>query len=293
MRNGDSYMEILENEELGKHSTFKIGGPAKYYAIPSGVDEVKEAIEYARNKNLPYLIIGKGSNILFHDRGYDGVVIEIGSKMQIIERIDDLNIRAEAGASLSALSNYAANASLAGLEFAAGIPGTVGGGVTMNAGAYGGEIVDCIQSATVLDKDGNVRVLQANELDLSYRSSIIQKEDYIVLDATFQLIPGDENDIRATMRDYNGRRRDKQPLEYASAGSTFKRPKDNFAGKLIEDAGLKGYSVGDAQVSEKHCGFVVNKGNATYSDVKAVIEHVQKVVKEQFDVELETEVKIV
>ncbi len=286
-------MEILENEELGKHSTFKIGGPAKYYAIPSGVDEVKEAIEYARNKNLPYLIIGKGSNILFHDRGYDGVVIEIGSKMQIIERIDDLNIRAEAGASLSALSNYAANASLAGLEFAAGIPGTVGGGVTMNAGAYGGEIVDCIQSATVLDKDGNVRVLQANELDLSYRSSIIQKEDYIVLDATFQLIPGDENDIRATMRDYNGRRRDKQPLEYASAGSTFKRPKDNFAGKLIEDAGLKGYSVGDAQVSEKHCGFVVNKGNATYSDVKAVIEHVQKVVKEQFDVELETEVKIV
>ncbi|WP_242837099.1 UDP-N-acetylmuramate dehydrogenase [Eubacterium xylanophilum] len=286
-------MEILENEELGKHSTFKIGGPAKYYAIPSSVDEVKEAIEYAKDKNLPYLIIGKGSNILFHDRGYDGVVIEIGSKMQIIERIDDLNIRAEAGTSLSALSNYAANASLAGLEFAAGIPGTVGGGVTMNAGAYGGEIVDCIQSATVLDKDGNVRVLQVNELDLSYRSSIIQKEDYIVLDATFQLIPGDENDIRATMRDYNGRRRDKQPLEYASAGSTFKRPKDNFAGKLIEDAGLKGYSVGDAQVSEKHCGFVVNKGNATYSDVKAVIEHVQKVVKEQFDVELETEVKIV
>ncbi len=286
-------MEILENEELGKHSTFKIGGPAKYYAIPSSVDEVKEAIEYAKDKNLPYLIIGKGSNILFHDRGYDGVVIEIGSKMQIIERIDDLNIRAEAGASLSALSNYAANASLAGLEFAAGIPGTVGGGVTMNAGAYGGEIVDCIQSATVLDKDGNVRVLQVNELDLSYRSSIIQKEDYIVLDATFQLIPGDENDIRATMRDYNGRRRDKQPLEYASAGSTFKRPKDNFAGKLIEDAGLKGYSVGDAQVSEKHCGFVVNKGNATYSDVKAVIEYVQKVVKEQFDVELETEVKIV
>ena len=202
-------------------------------------------------------------------------------------------VRVQAGTSMSAMAAKMAEWGLAGFEFAAGIPGTLGGGIAMNAGAYNGEIKDCILTATVLDQSGRVRILKADELELGYRTSIIQKEEYIVLEAEFYFESGNPEGIKAHMRDLNSRRRDKQPLEFPSAGSTFKRPEGHYAGKLIEDAGLKGYRVGDAQVSEKHCGFVVNRGEATAEDVKKLIRDVQDKVWDEFQVKLEPEVRII
>ena len=213
--------------------------------------------------------------------------------MEKVERIGDTGIRAQAGVSLSSLAAFAAREGLAGLEFAGGIPGTLGGAVTMNAGAYGGEMKDVIVSAKVMDEDGGVKVLSCDELELGYRTSIVQKEQLIVLEAEFSLQPGETEAIQSMMKELNAKRREKQPLEYPSAGSTFKRPEGYFAGKLIEDAGLRGYRVGDAQVSEKHCGFVVNRGKATCAEVLQLIEEVQKKVKEQFGVQLEPEVRII
>ena len=286
-------IQLKEGELLRNHTTFRIGGAAKYFAVPKNEEEIMEAVDFAIVKDLPYYILGKGSNVLFPDEGYSGVVIEIGAGMEKVERIGDTGIRAQAGMSLSSLAAFAAREGLAGLEFAGGIPGTLGGAVTMNAGAYGGEIKDVVVSAKVMDEDGGVKVLSRDELELGYRTSIVQKKQLIVLEAEFSLQPGETEGIQNTMKELNAKRREKQPLEYPSAGSTFKRPEGYFAGKLIEDAGLRGYRFGDAQVSEKHCGFVVNRGKATCAEVLQLIEEVQKKVKEQFGVQLEPEVRII
>ena len=286
-------VKISENEPLRSHTTFKIGGPARYYAVPECTEGIQNSIAFAEEKGLPYVVTGRGSNVLFSDEGYPGVVIEIGRGMEKVNLQGKNRICAEAGAGLGVLASEAAKNSLSGLEFASGIPGAVGGAVTMNAGAYGGEIRDCIVSASVLCPDGTVREMACDELELGYRSSRIQSGGYIVLEAVFELQPGDKDAILARMRELNARRREKQPLEYASAGSTFKRPEGHFAGKLIEDAGLRGYRVGDAQVSEKHCGFVINRGNATAADVLKLIGDVQERVLGFSVIRLETEVKII
>lgn len=286
-------IQLKEGELLSNHTTFRIGGAAKYFAVPKNEEEIMEAVDFAIVKDLPYYILGKGSNVLFADEGYPGVVIEIGAGMEKVERIGDTGIRAQAGVSLSALATFAAREGLSGLEFAGGIPGTLGGAVTMNAGAYGGEMKDVIVSAKVMDEEGAVQELSCEELQLGYRTSIVQKKQLVVLEAEFSLKPGETETIQNTMKELNAKRREKQPLEYPSAGSTFKRPEGYFAGKLIEDAGLRGYRVGDAQVSEKHCGFVVNRGKATCAEVIQLIEDVQKEVKEQFGVQLEPEVRII
>lgn len=289
-------MHMRENEPLSAHTTFRIGGPAKYYLVPESKAEVREGLAFANEKNLPWLVIGKGSNLLVPDEGYSGVVIEIGKGMEKIEvetGETDGRICAQAGVSLGVLAAAAAKESLTGLEFASGIPGTLGGAVTMNAGAYDGEMKDVIVSATVLDKSGEERTLSREQLQLGYRSSRIQREGSLVLEAVFELQKGNREVILEKMRELNGRRRDKQPLEYPSAGSTFKRPEGYFAGKLIQDAGLRGFRIGDAQVSEKHCGFVINRGNATAADVRRLIKEVQKRVQESSGVWLEPEVKMI
>lgn len=286
-------IQLKEGELLSNHTTFRIGGAAKYFAVPKNEEEIMEAVDFAIVKDLPYYILGKGSNVLFADEGYPGVIIEIGAGMEKVERTGDTGIRAQAGVSLSALAAFAAREGLSGLEFAGGIPGTLGGAVTMNAGAYGGEMQDVIVSAKVMDEEGAVQELSCEELQLGYRTSIVQKKQFVVLEAEFLLKPGTTEEIQNTMKELNAKRRKKQPLEYPSAGSTFKRPEGYFAGKLIEDAGLRGYRVGDAQVSEKHCGFVVNRGKATCAEVLQLIGDVQKTVKEQFGVQLEPEVRII
>ena len=286
-------IQLKEGELLRNHTTFRIGGAAKYYALPKNAEEIMEAIDFAIVKGLPYYILGKGSNVLFPDKGYPGVIIEVGKAMEKMEKTGEEEIRAQAGVSLSALSTFAAKEGLSGLEFASGIPGTLGGAITMNAGAYGGEIKDCLTKARAMDEDGNIRWLTTEELQLGYRSSLIQKKSYIVLEGVFRLNPGKTEEIQEKMKELNARRRDKQPLEYPSAGSTFKRPEGYFAGKLIEDAGLRGYRVGDAQVSEKHCGFVINRGEATCEEVLQCIRDVQEKVQEQFGVLLEPEIRII
>lgn len=286
-------IQLKEGELLSNHTTFRIGGAAKYFAVPKNEEEIMEAVDFAIVKDLPYYILGKGSNVLFADEGYPGVIIEIGAGMERVERTGDTGIRAQAGVSLSALAAFAAREGLSGLEFAGGIPGTLGGAVTMNAGAYGGEMKNVIVSAKVMDEEGAVQELSCEELQLGYRTSIVQKKQFVVLEAEFLLKPGTTEEIQNTMKELNAKRREKQPLEYPSAGSTFKRPEGYFAGKLIEDAGLRGYRVGDAQVSEKHCGFVVNRGKATCAEVLQLIGDVQKTVKEQFGVQLEPEVRII
>lgn len=286
-------MQYLEQEALCAHTTFRIGGAAMYYVIPENREEIWEAVSFAKDRKLPFLTIGRGSNILFADEGYPGIVIEIGRGMEQIELGENGVVRAQAGVPLSALAGAVARKSLTGFEFAGGIPGTLGGAVAMNAGAYGGEIKDGIVNATVMDEKGTVRILKKEELELGYRTSIIQREKFIVLEAEFCFKPGKKEEIFSQMKAFNAQRREKQPLEYPSAGSTFKRPDGFFAGKLIQDAGLRGYRVGDAQVSEKHCGFVINRGNATAADVKQLIRDVQQKVMDTFGVLLEPEVKII
>lgn len=285
-------MIYLEQELLSKHTTFRIGGAAAYYLIPEKEEEVADAVAYAGEKKLPFYIIGRGSNMLFSDEGFEGVIIEVGKGMEEVSIAEDGTVTAQAGVAMSVLAAKLAEAQWSGFEFAGGIPGTLGGGIAMNAGAYGGEIKDCIVSVRVMTENGEFLTLSKEELELGYRTSIIQKKKYIVLEGTFSFTRGNRETIWETMRDLNGRRRDKQPLEYPSAGSTFKRPVGYFAGKLIEDAGLRGYRVGDAQVSEKHCGFVVNRGQATAKEVTQLIADVQERVWEEFQVKLEPEVRM-
>lgn len=282
---------VSVDEPMNKHTTFRVGGKADYYVVPHTMEEVRELIIILKQLNLPYYILGNGSNVLVSDKGYRGVIIRIYKNISNIE-IDNTMIKAQAGALLSNIATTACNAGLKNFEFAAGIPGTVGGAVVMNAGAYGGEMKNVLISAIVLDDQGNLLKLSNEELKLGYRTSIIGAKKHTVLETTIQLEHGDTNNIKALMEDFRQRRIDKQPLEYPSAGSTFKRPEGCFAGKLIMDAGLRGYSIGGAQVAQKHCGFIINKGNATADDIIKLIQYVQNKVQEQFDIKLETEVKM-
>nr|WP_308669766.1 UDP-N-acetylmuramate dehydrogenase [uncultured Agathobacter sp.] len=301
-------LSLMQDEPMKKHTTFRIGGPADYYAEPD-VSQISKLIEIAKACDMPVAVIGNGSNLLVGDKGIRGLVIGIGKGLSAIEVTEAVAqqstaqdftaqgngriITAGAGAILAAVAAKAAEASLSGLEFASGIPGSVGGAVVMNAGAYGGEIKDVLIDATVLTAEGELRIVTRDELDLSYRHSIVPEKGYIVLSARFRLSPKPQDEIKAYMAELRAKRVEKQPLEYPSAGSTFKRPEGYFAGKLIMDAGLRGYSVGDAQVSGKHCGFVVNKGEATAADVLTLIKDVQEKVLKQFGVKLEPEVKMI
>lgn len=301
-------LSLLQDEPMKKHTTFRIGGPADYYAEPD-VSQISKLIEIAKACDMPVAVIGNGSNLLVGDKGIRGLVIGIGKGMSAIDVTEAVAqqstaqdftaqgngriIIAGAGAILAAVAAKAAEASLSGLEFASGIPGSVGGAVVMNAGAYGGEIKDVLIDATVLTAEGELKTVTRDELDLSYRHSIVPEKSYIVLSARFMLTPKPQDEIKAYMAELRAKRVEKQPLEYPSAGSTFKRPEGYFAGKLIMDAGLRGYSVGDAQVSGKHCGFVVNKGEATAADVLTLIKDVQETVLKQFGVKLEPEVKMI
>lgn len=281
---------VLVDEPMKGHTTFRIGGPADFFLLPSTVDEVRGILEICREEELPYFTLGNGSNLLVSDKGYRGVIIQLYRNFSNIS-VEGNEICASSGALLSQIAAAARNASLTGFEFAGGIPGTLGGAVFMNAGAYGGELKDVLKEAVVMTEQGEILTLPVEKLDMGYRTSRIKKAGYLVLEARLVLEQGDMDKIRDITKDLTEKRVSKQPLEYPSAGSTFKRPEGYFAGKLIMDAGLRGYQVGDAQVSEKHCGFVINKGNATAADVLTLIENVREKVQEQFGVTLEPEVK--
>ncbi len=277
---------------LKDYTSFKIGGKADVMVFPDSVDKISSIISYLSNNNTAYLVIGKGSNLLVSDNGFNGVVINT-CRFDSIELADETTIVCSAGVSLSRLCRFALEHSLTGLEFAFGIPGTAGGAAYMNAGAYGGEMKDVLVSCKHITKDGEIKEFAGDELDLSYRHSAYSDTDNLIVSLTLKLLKGDKAEIKAKMDDLMGRRRDKQPLEFPSAGSTFKRPEGYFAGALIEECGLKGFTVGGAQVSEKHAGFVVNIGNATAKDVIGVIEHCKETVYSQKGVILEPEVKII
>ena len=282
--------QILEEEPMKKHTTFRIGGPAEYLILPQTTEEIADVIKLCRQEEIPWYIVGNGSNLLVADEGVRGVVIQLLRNFNQIQ-VEGCQIRMQAGAQNAAVAKRALDASLTGFEFAAGIPGTIGGAVVMNAGASGGEMKDILKEVTVLDPNGMIRTIPAEELELGYRTSIIARKGYVVLEAVIVLKTGDPKEIKAAMDELKEKRVTKQPLEYPSAGSTFKRPEGYFAGKLIMDAGLRGFSVGGAQISEKHCGFVINKGNATAKDVTELMDETKKIVMEKFGVALEPEVK--
>lgn len=280
---------IKMEEPMNRHTTFRVGGPCKALASVNNEKELSDLLVYLTKLEEPYFVLGNGSNLLVSDRGYEGVVLQLAGEFQEISVIGQ-DIYAGAGAKLSAIAKVAKEHSLTGFEFAAGIPGTLGGALVMNAGAYDGEMKQVVRRVTVMAKDGNIMELSNEDMEFSYRSSILKRYPYIALHAIIHLEVGKEELIQEKMDDLMNRRREKQPLEYPSAGSTFKRPEGNFAGKLIMDAGLRGFTVGDAQVSEKHCGFVINKGQATAADIDKLMYIVQQRVEEQFNVRLEPEV---
>lgn len=282
--------KLLFSEHMSKHTTFKIGGPAKLMLLPSSDDDIISALEIAALVGAPTLVIGGGSNLLVSDNGLDAVVIKLAKNFSNIT-LDGDTLTAQSGVSLASLAAFAYQHSLTGLEFAAGIPGTFGGAVYMNAGAYGEEISGCVHSAWVLVGD-EIAELSNSQLGFAYRTSCIQGSSNIVLSARVSLWQGDQHEISAKMDNLAQQRREKQPLEYPSAGSTFKRPADNFAGKLIEEAGLKGFQIGGAQISLKHAGFIINTGNATAADVLNLMEYAQEQVYKRFGIELEPEVKL-
>lgn len=280
---------IMPNEPMSRHTTFRVGGEAGMLLQVSTPQQLKVMIPLLNEQKIPYFIKGNGSNLLVGDKGYDGIILEIGKEFGNIEVKGNL-IVAGAGALMSSIAQEALKNSLTGFEFASGIPGTIGGGITMNAGAYDGELKDIVTKVEVINSDGEVISLSNEEMNFGYRTSIIKQKPLIVTSVTLSLNNGDSEKIKARMDELAAKRREKQPLEYPSAGSTFKRPEGYFAGKLIMDAGLRGYTVGGAQVSEKHCGFVINKGNATAEDVYELICDVQDKVKARFGVTLEPEV---
>lgn len=282
---------IKIDEKLSSYVNFKVGGPADILLIPNSKEQVIKSITVCKENNIPVYVIGNGSNILVRDGGFRGVVISLKGVHNVT--VNDERIEAECGAMLKEVSDKAMENSLTGFEFACGIPGTIGGAVFMNAGAYDGEIAHVIESAELIDDNCNIIRLTNEELDFGYRSSLVMKKGYIVLSAIFKLKKGQVKTIKELVDDLTNKRESKQPLEYPSAGSTFKRPTGYFAGKLIQDAGLKGYSIGGAAVSEKHSGFVINKGNATAKDITDLIEYIQNEVNNKFGVELHPEVRII
>ena len=282
---------IIEQEAMKKHTTFRIGGPARLFAMPKSVNEITRLIKYCKEKQIRYMILGNGSNVLFSDDGFDGMVIQIGAAMGEIRIVEEC-VYVGAGAILSKVANLAYENGLSGMEFAAGIPGSIGGAIVMNAGAYGGEMKDIVEYVDILEENGCVRRYANDEMDFAYRHSIVDAGK-IVIGVGLLLAYGDKVKIREKMQQFAEARRSKQPLEYGSAGSTFKRPEGYFAGKLIDDCGLRGYRVGGAMVSEKHCGFVINYEQATCEDVLTLMEKVRAVVREKYGVTLEPEVRII
>ena len=283
---------VKTGEELKKYTSFRIGGPAKWLVEIDTVRQLIDVSLYLKKEKVPYYVLGNGTNTLFSDSGYEGVVIHLGKKICDI-RVEGNLIYAEAGAMLAGVSRRAQEAGLTGLEFAAGIPGTVGGGVVMNAGAYDGEMKLAVRSVKAVSPEGEFVSLDNEELKFGYRSSILRHTGYVVTDVVFELKEGDKESILAKMEDFNARRREKQPIELPSAGSTFKRPEGHYAGQLIMEAGLRGFQIGGARVSDKHCGFIVNVDNATGDDVRRLIKEVQTRVNEKFGVLLEPEIEIV
>jgi len=293
---------ILYDEPLKKHTTFQVGGNSDCLIFVEKESELVEIINYMTKMSLPYFVLGNGSNILVGDKGYRGVVLETRHLMNTItieetlvknesgQEVSGAKVVAQAGALMSKIGSEALKAELTGFEFAAGIPGTIGGGTVMNAGAYGGELKQIITNVRVITKEGEIKNIPGDEMDFSYRHSAVKEKGYIVTSVEMELIKGDAKEIKAKMDELSAARKSKQPLEYPSAGSTFKRPEGYFAGKLIDDAGLRGFSVGGAQVSEKHCGFVINKSNATAADIDQLMKQVSAKVKDAFGVELEPEV---
>ncbi len=293
-------MKILKNEPLKQHTSFRVGGPAKVYVVPEDIEELQKLIRFLYEEKLPYDIIGNGTNLLVSDAGVDHVVVEIGRALEGIELLPEANasdektyyIRVLAGTLLSKAAQFAATQELSGMEALRGIPGTLGGAVTMNAGAYGTEMKDVLYSVDVLTPEGELQTLTPAELALGYRHSVIPERGYVVVAATLALRKGDPAEIKARMADFQNRRKEKQPLDKASAGSTFKRPEGYFAGKLIEETGLRGFRHGGAQVSEKHCGFIINDGTARAADIYWLIGEVRKRVLLEQHVELSPEVKL-
>lgn len=281
--------QILRREPMSRHTTFRVGGPAELFLEIRTASEIQKLLTFFRESGTKYFIVGNGSNLLVSDGGYDGAILHIGEGFDKIDVVGE-TVRAQAGALLGRAALTAQQNSLTGLEFAFGIPGSVGGAAVMNAGAYGGEMSQVVSMVTGFTPDGDEVKLSNKELDFGYRKSILKQEKIVVAEVEFCLSDGSPEEISMKMNDLTGRRRAKQPLEYPSAGSTFKRPEGYFAGKLIMDAGLKGLCVGGAQVSEKHCGFIINKGGATAADVRQLMKKVQDRVKEQFGVELEPEI---
>ena len=285
--------QLLYNIPLKKYTTFRVGGPADILALPQNIDQVSSLIQYAQHHNIPFLVIGAGSNLLVSDQGFPGIVIRLAANFNHYE-INDHYVETESGLYLSALAKTAATSGLSGLEFAEGIPGTIGGGVTMNAGAFGGELSQVVQTVTVLNSETNeIKNLISSELQFGYRQSLMQKQPYIILRTKFKLIPEDPEVIRKTMQQFALKRKEKQPLNLPSAGSTFKRPEGHFVGTMIETLNLKGFRIGDAAISEKHAGFIVNLGNATAQDIYRLIHYIIDKVYVNFNIILEPEVKFI
>lgn len=285
---GDWRVQV--DHPLSRITTFKIGGPAAYVVTPSNIEELRKIIEVCQDNGLRMLVLGKGSNILASDEGFRGVIVRLDFNFNNV-KINGTLVEAESGITLSALSKKLAEKGLGGLEFASGIPGTLGGAIYMNAGAYGGEMKDVLQEITVVDLAGHIRRLDANELDLGYRSSILQRKSWIVVKAVLKLEERDPALIKARMQELKEQRNSKQPVEMPSAGSVFKRPEGYFAGTLIDQAGLKGFSIGGAMVSPKHAGFIVNTGGATCKEVIQLIRYIQKTIKEKDGVDLVPEIR--
>lgn len=284
---------VRENEPMAEHTSFKAGGRADLYVEPQNEEQLKEVLKLYNKESIKYMVLGNGSNVLVRDGGYRGVIVRIGDAFTSIKR-EGNKIICGCGALMSAVARFAAAEGLAGLEFASGIPGSIGGAVFMNAGAYGGEIVQVLSSAKIISKDGNREFnMTADELQMGYRHSLLHETGDVVIEAVFELQPADINEIKANIADFTERRNSKQPVNYPSAGSFFKRPEGYFAGKMIQDAGFKGLSVGGAQVSELHSGFIINKGNATASDILQLMEIVQAGVYDKYGVKLEPEVRII
>lgn len=287
-----NFGNILFNEPMKNHTSFKVGGPADVMIIPKNEEDIINSIKFVRKNNIKYFVMGNGTNLLIKDSGIRGVVIKIADEFDRIH-IDGDQVNCQSGALLSEIGRYTLEKSLTGFEFASGIPGTVGGAITMNAGAYGGEMKDIVYKVRALDKNSNMVEFHNEEMDFRYRGSRVVDEGLIVISTQFQLKEGEQSLIKEKMEELAHKRKSKQPLEYPSGGSTFKRPEGYFAGKLIDDAGLRGLRYGDAQVSEKHCGFVINAGDASFEEVYTLIQTVQKIVKDKFGVSLETEIKII
>lgn len=281
---------LLKNEPMARHTTFRIGGPVPLMARPTTEEQVVESVKLAREGEVPLVVLGNGSNLLVADQGAEVFVLDM-TGLNRLERTGEREITAGAGVTLARLATFAAGEGLTGLEFASGIPGTLGGGVLMNAGAYGGEMVQVVRRTRCLTPEGTVKEIVGEAHDFSYRHSVFSQGEDVILSSVLELEPDNVEDIRARMAELAQKRKTKQPLEYPSAGSMFKRPQGHFAAALIEQCGLKGFAVGGAQVSEKHAGFVINRGNATCADVLALVKEVQRRVKEQTGVELEMEVR--